>query len=72
MSLIEEAAKRLRELEATGVTPMVPPLAPSAPAPQPRRAAPEAKKRPSEPKPAQVRNLDLARLQAAGFITPAL
>jgi len=72
MSLIEEAAKRLRELEATGVTPMVPSLAPSAPAPQPRRAAPEAKKRPSESKPAQVRNLDLARLQAAGFITPAL
>ena len=72
MSLIEEAAKRLRELEATGVTSMVPPLVPSAPAPQPRRAAPEAKKRPSESKPAQIRNLDLARLQAAGFITPAL
>ena len=71
MSLIEEAAKRLRDLEAAGVTPMVQPLAPSAPASQPRRAAPEAK-RTSPPKPARVRDLDFARLQAAGFITPAL
>src|SRR5688572_28437632 len=71
MNLIEEAAKRLRELEAAGVATAIPPLAPS-PAPQPRRVVAEPKKRAAEPNPAQVRKLDLGRLQAAGFITPAL
>jgi receptor protein-tyrosine kinase len=66
MNLIEEAAKRLRQLEAAGVARM--PHAPQdAPAAQPRRATVEAGKRP-----APARTLDLARLQASGFITPAL
>lgn len=73
MNLIEEAARRLRQLEDAGV-----PLHPRAasvdlpPPPSAKRAAPEAKKRPlAQPNPAQVRNLDLGRLQAAGLITPA-
>jgi protein-tyrosine kinase len=72
MNLIEEAAKRLRELEAAGVAPMMPPFAPSAPSPQPRRVVMDAKRRPTEPHPAQSRKLDLGRLQAAGLITPGL
>lgn len=60
MSLIEDAANRLRQLEEAGVG--LPP----------QQEAWEAKKRPAEPRPAQQRTLDLARLQAAGFITPAL
>jgi protein-tyrosine kinase len=67
MSLIEEAAKRLRQLEEAGVghgSRVEPSLA---------RAEPwEAGKRPAEAGPAQVRSIDLARLQAAGFITPGL
>jgi len=66
MSLIEEAAKRLRQLEEAGVghgSRVEPSLA---------RAEPwEANKRP-EAGPAQLRSLDLARLQSAGFITPAV
>lgn len=57
MSLIEEAAKRLRQLQEAGVEP--------APRPEPAL-------RPAQPEPAQLRSLDLARLRAAGFITPGL
>ena len=60
MSLIEEAAKRLRQLHEAGLG--------LPPQPEPW----EAKKRPAVPPPVQQRSLDLARLQAAGFITPAL
>ena len=69
MNLIEEAAKRLRQLEAAGV-------ARSSHAPQdgaqPRLVPAEPGKRPPEARPAPARTLDLARLQASGFITPAL
>ncbi|HZM35238.1 MAG TPA: chromosome partitioning ATPase, partial [Burkholderiales bacterium] len=95
MSLIEEAAKRLQELEKAGIR--VPEPQPTGAAksahlaevePLPQRAAraaaqaapatPQApvEKRPearAEDKAAQSRNfrsIDLARLQAAGFITP--
>ena len=74
MNLIEEAAKRLRQLEAAGVTPM--PGAAHAPrGAQARRATAEpgsgrVEPRPIEPRPAQRRTLDLGRLQACGFITP--
>jgi receptor protein-tyrosine kinase len=67
MNLIEEAAKRLRQLEAAGVAPRQDALGP-----QPKLATAEAGKRPLEPRPAPARTLDLARLQASGFITPAL
>ena len=60
MSLIEDAANRLRQLQEAGVG--------LPPQPEPW----EAKKRPAVPPPVQQRSLDLARLQAAGFITPAL
>jgi receptor protein-tyrosine kinase len=71
MNLIEEAAKRLRQLEAAGVV-----RAPHAPhdttaAVQPRLVPAEPGKR-AEARPAPARTLDLARLQASGFITPAL
>jgi len=71
MNLIEEAAKRLRQLEAAGVAP-----APRAPqdalAGQLRRATVEPARRPTDPRPAPARTLDLARLQSCGFITPAV
>lgn len=71
MNLIEEAAKRLRQLEAAGVA-----RGPHAPQdahpPQPRLVPAEPGKRPPEPRPAAGRTLDLARLQAAGLITPTL
>ena len=72
MNLIEEAAKRLRQLEAAGVA-----RAPHAPhdttaAVQPRLVPAEPAKRALEARPAPARTLDLARLQASGFITPAL
>ena len=70
MNLIEEAAKRLRQLEAAGVT-RTPHTPHDAPAVQPRLVA-EPGKRPLEPRPAPARTLDLPRLQASGFITPAL
>jgi receptor protein-tyrosine kinase len=60
MSLIEDAANRLRQLHEAGVG--------LPPQPEPW----EAKKRPAVPPPVHQRTLDLARLQAAGFITPAL
>lgn len=70
MSLIEEAAKRLRQLEEAGVGP-APRVEPTM-RPEPW----EANKRPAEAGQmqghAQVRSFDLARLQAAGFITPGL
>ena len=71
MNLIEEAARRLRQLEQAGVQ-VGPRSAPVELAPTPKRAAPEAKKRATPaPNPLQVRNLDLGRMQASGFITPA-
>lgn len=79
MNLIEEAAKRLRQLEAAGVAPMPHAVAPTPHAVadalasgQPRRATVEPARRPAEPRPAPARTLDLARLQASGFITPAV
>jgi len=71
MNLIEEAAKRLRQLEAAGVAPM-PHTVQETLAGQPRRATAEPARRPAEPRPAPARTLDLARLQASGFITPAV
>jgi protein-tyrosine kinase len=71
MNLIEEAAKRLRQLEEAGVG-LAPHAGPSAPAAQPRPLAADAKIRPAQPSPVQLRKVDLGRLQAAGFITPAL
>ncbi|HEV7477741.1 MAG TPA: P-loop NTPase, partial [Burkholderiales bacterium] len=71
MNLIEEAAKRLRQLEAAGVarTPHAPQEAPGT---QPRLVPAEPGRRPHEARPAPARTLDLARLQASGLITPAL
>jgi protein-tyrosine kinase len=71
MNLIEEAAKRLRQLEAAGVARTPHALQDALPG-QPRRATVEPARRPAEPRPAQTRTLDLGRLQASGFITPAL
>src|SRR5207342_343532 len=59
MNLIEEAAKRLRQLEAAGVTRTS--HAPHDGA-QPRLAPAEPGKRPLEPRPGPARTLDLARL----------
>lgn len=69
MNLIEEAAKRLRQLEAAGVA-----RTSHAPqdAAQPRLVPAESGKRPPEARHAPARTLDLARLQASGLITPAL
>ncbi len=69
MNLIEEAARRLRQLEDAGV-PLTTQPQPTTATAQPRRVAAEPKRRPAAPKPAQVRDLDLGRLQAEGFITP--
>ena len=71
MNLIEEAAKRLRQLEAAGVT-RATHAAHDAPSVQPRLVPGEPAKRPLESRPTPARTLDLARLQASGFITPAL
>ena len=62
MNVIEEAAKRLRQLEEAGI----------GISPHVRALAAETKKRPTEPRRAQQRSIDLERMQAAGFITPAL
>ena len=67
MSLIEEAAKRLRQLEEAGLG-AAPRVEPTLPRAEPQPGRPRA----GEAGPAQLRNLDLARLQAAGFITPGL
>jgi protein-tyrosine kinase len=71
MNLIEEAARRLRQLEEAGfdVTGHAGHIAAAA---QPRPLATEPKKRQPQPSRAELRQLDLGRLQAAGFITPAL
>ena len=69
MNLIEEAAKRLRQLEAAGVARIS--QAPQDAA-QPRLVPAEPGKRPLEARAAPARTLDLARLQASGLITPAL
>jgi protein-tyrosine kinase len=65
MSLIEDAANRLRQLEAGGVSF-------GSGTASARAESWETKKRPAEPAPAQLRTLDLERLAAAGYITPAL
>jgi receptor protein-tyrosine kinase len=90
MSLIEEAAKRLRQLQDAGV-----PVTPGANVPAPaaaharrvnsepairpahtdatiRPAHAEPTVRPAQAIPARRHALDLARLQADGFITPAV
>ena len=82
MSLIEQAAKRLQELERAGIRA---PVAEGASAAQaavrtdtiPQKAARVAESQErrepalaAEPSKASVRNIDLGRLQAAGFITP--
>jgi len=69
MNLIEEAAKRLRQLEAAGVVRTS--HAPQDGA-QPRLVPAEPGKRAAEVRPAPARTLDLARLQASGLITPTL
>ena len=71
MNLIEEAAKRLRQLEQAGVA-RAPHAAGSAPGVQARRVNGEARERPVEVRPAPARTLHLGRLQASGFITPEL
>lgn len=69
MNLIEEAAKRLRQLEAAGVGVSTPaePTAISL-----RLDAAEPRKPSVQARPGQVLKLDLGRLQAGGFITPEL
>ena len=75
MNLIEEAAKRLRQLEEAGVARTTPSSLVGLGA-QPKRPLAESGKRtaevrPTEPRPAaQTRTLDLGRLRACGFITP--
>jgi len=69
MSLIEEAARRLRQLEQAGIdvaSRLEPTMAPGRP------QAREARKPPAQAASAPRCTLDLARLQAAGFISPAL
>lgn len=70
MNLIEEAAKRLRQLEAAGVARTT--HSPQDAVEASRRVVTEAVRRPIEPRPGPARTLDLARLQASGFITPAV
>jgi receptor protein-tyrosine kinase len=68
MNLIEEAAKRLLQLEQAGIA------TPQA-APPPVQVAAAALRRPRAEAAArslQVRNIDFGRLQTAGFITPAV
>jgi receptor protein-tyrosine kinase len=71
MNLIEEAAKRLRQLEAAGVA-RAPKQSPVGLGAQPRRVTVETHERPVEAHTAPARTLDLGRLQACGFITPAV
>jgi protein-tyrosine kinase len=98
MNLIEEAAKRLQELEKAGIRAPATPAADTKPEPEkaepiPQRVAraavqpvaripapaqkpadkrvePASLQKPSESR--NYRNIDLARLQAAGFITPTV
>jgi protein-tyrosine kinase len=63
MNMIEEAAKRLRTLEQAGID--------VAKAPKPAAAARHQKPNPASPAP-QLRTIDFGRLQAAGFVTPAV
>ena len=98
MNLIEEAAKRLQELEKAGIrVPATQPAGQTRPAPAdaepiPQRVARAALKptprapatssaadarleptlEPKTPDSQNYRNIDLARLQAAGFITPSV
>ena len=78
MNVIEEAARRIQQLERAGIrvpwkrhsTPQQVPsaaLRQSAPRPQ---AAPHAKAAAATHAARNFRNIDFARLQAAGFITP--
>src|SRR4026207_473384 len=69
MNLLEEAAKRLKQLEAAGVAvkPHAEPTGATV-----RFEPAEPKKRPAEANRAPVCKLDRGRLQAGGFITPTL
>ena len=77
MNLIEEAAKRLKELEQAGVRVPDKGPAPRAAAAQPRslagarevRREPALREAPAA-RGANFRNIDLARLHAAGLVTP--
>jgi receptor protein-tyrosine kinase len=69
MNLIEEAAKRLLQLEAAGVA-APPGVHATGGGPAPAAIA-EARPRAAN-RSALHRKLDLARLQAAGFVTPSL
>ena len=71
MNLIEEAAKRLRQLEEAGVA-RAPQSSHAGIGAQPRRVNGESGKRSPEVRPIPPRTLDLGRLQACGFITPTL
>ena len=63
MNLIEEAAKRLRKLEQAGI---------DVPKP-PKSAAVVRQQKPDQPSPAlALRTIDFGRLEAAGFVTPAV
>jgi len=62
MNVIEEAAKRLQQLEKAGIE-----VRQSAPRPQ---AAPRGKPFPANDAVRNLRSIDFGRLQAAGFITP--
>ena len=69
-NLIEEATKRLQELEKAGIKAAASPAAIPAAAPhvvRPTRPSPSAV---PPAAPAKLRNLDFARLQANGFLTP--
>jgi protein-tyrosine kinase len=83
MSLIEEAAKRLRQLEQTGVqtghqpartgyTAEDRPAVPSARAQRPFSAAPVHPQKPADPQRGPELKIDFGRLQASGFLTPAV
>ena len=69
MNLIEEAARRLRQLDQAGVA------IPATAAPLAERTAVAAVRKvepAGTPNPARSRRIDIARLQASGFVTPEL
>jgi len=76
MNVIEEAAKRLKELERAGICVPEPTVARAAAAPRGNPGLHEARREPvlreaaAGPRGPNFRTIDLARLQASGFITP--